>query len=272
MDSLDTIALVWLLIGVALFPIQLFVTAPYGRHARTDWGPSISNRLGWCLMELVSLLVFAGLVVFGGGAKSLPVWIFFALWVAHYTNRSLIFPWRTKTRGKTMPLVVVASAAGFNVVNAGLNGLYLGWSGGGYSPDWLGDPRFIVGLLIFLAGAAINIWSDNRLIGLRSGTETGYVIPRGGVFDWVSCPNLMGEIVQWWGFALMCWNLPALSFAVWTTANLLPRALSPPRLVPPDISRLSARPPRRHPRPAVRGRPGALLNAENCWRAHRQQG
>jgi hypothetical protein len=24
----------------------------------------------------------------------------------------------------------------------------------------------------------------------------------------------------------MCWNLPALSFAVWTAANLIPRAIS----------------------------------------------
>jgi 3-oxo-5-alpha-steroid 4-dehydrogenase 1 len=41
----------------------------------------------------------------------------------------------------------------------------------------------------------------------------------------VSCPNHLGEIVQWFGFALMAWNLPALSFAVWTAANLIPRAV-----------------------------------------------
>jgi len=42
----------------------------------------------------------------------------------------------------------------------------------------------------------------------------------------VSCPNLFGEIVEWSGFAMMCWNLPALSFAIWTAANLIPRAIS----------------------------------------------
>jgi hypothetical protein len=36
----------------------------------------------------------------------------------------------------------------------------------------------------------------------------------------------MGEIIEWSGFALMCWNLPALSFAIWTAANLIPRAVS----------------------------------------------
>jgi hypothetical protein len=46
------------------------------------------------------------------------------------------------------------------------------------------------------------------------------------LFEWISCPNLFGEIVEWFGFALMCWSLPALSFAIWTAANLIPRALS----------------------------------------------
>jgi hypothetical protein len=226
MTALDIAAIAWTLLALALVPVQLRTTAPYGRHTRTDWGPSIPNRLGWFLMELVSLVVFAGLVLAGPGDKTAPIWVFFALWTAHYVNRSLIYPWRTRTQGKTMPLAIVGSAAAFNIVNAGLNGLYLGWSGANYPLSWLGDPRFIAGLLIFLAGAAINIWSDNRLISLRSGGQQGYTIPRGGLFERVSCPNLMGEIIQWSGFALMCWNLPALSFAVWTAANLVPRALS----------------------------------------------
>jgi len=226
MTALDIAAIVWTLLALAIVPTQLRTAAPYGRHVRTGWGPSISNQLGWCLMELVSLLVFAGLFLAGPNVKTAPMWVFFALWAAHYVNRSLIFPWRTRTRGKTIPLAIVGSAAGFNVVNAGLNGLYLGWFGAVYPTSWLGDPRFIAGLVVFAAGAAINLWSDNRLIGLRAGGGQGYTIPRGGLFDRISCPNHFGEIVQWSGFALMCWNLPALSFAVWTAANLIPRALS----------------------------------------------
>lgn len=223
---LDIAAIVWILLALAVVPMQLRVTAPYGRHARTDWGPSIPNRLGWCLMEVVSLVVLAGLFLLGPNEKTAPMWVFFALWTAHYVNRSLVFPWRTRTRGKMMPLAIVGSAAAFNIVNAGLNGLYLGWFGPVYPPDWLTDPRFLVGLAVFLAGAAINLWADNRLIGLRAGRDDGYVVPRGGLFERISCPNHFGEIVQWSGFALMCWNLPALSFAIWTAANLIPRALS----------------------------------------------
>jgi len=223
---LNIIAIAWTLLALAIVPMQFRVTAPYGRHARSDWGPTISNQVGWFLMELVSLVVFGGLFLAGPNMKTAPMWVFFALWTLHYVNRSLVFPWRTHTKGKQMPLAIVGSAAGFNVVNAGLNGLYLGWVGDAYPASWLADPRFIVGLVIFVAGAGINLWADNRLIGLRSGGHQGYSIPRGGVFEWVSCPNHMGEIIEWAGFAIMCWNFPALSFAVWTAANLIPRAVS----------------------------------------------
>lgn len=226
MTTLDIAAIVWTLLALALVPAQLRTTAPYGRHARSDWGPVIPNQLGWCLMELVSLVVFAGLFLAGPNLKTAPMWVFFALWTAHYVNRSLVFPWRTHTQGKTMPVAIVGSAAAFNIVNAGLNGLYLGWFGAVYPATWVMDPRFVAGLVVFGIGAAINISSDNRLIGLRAHGRQGYSIPRGGLFEWISCPNLLGEIVQWSGFALMCWNLPALSFAVWTAANLVPRALS----------------------------------------------
>jgi len=220
----NLIALGWIALALLLFPVQLFVTAPYGRHAAPGWGPRLPNRLGWFLMEFVSLGTFAGLFLTGTAAKTAPAWIFFAAYAAHYIHRSLIFPWLTHTRGKTIPLAIVLGAVFFNTVNGGLNGYYLGTLGA-YSDRWLADPRFVAGLAIFIAGAAVNISSDYTLIGLRKGA-TDYAIPRGRLFERISCPNHFGEIVQWSGFALMCWNLAALSFAVWTASNLIPRALS----------------------------------------------
>ncbi len=217
--------LTWIGVALLLFPIQLFVAAPYGRHAHDGLGPQVPNRLGWVVMELVSLLVFGGLFLSGPTQKTAPMWVFFAAWMAHYTNRSLIYPFRTRTRGKTMPIVIAVSAIVFNVVNGGLNGYYLGGLSDPYPLSWFLDPRFIAGAALFAAGAATNIWADSRLIALRS-TDRAYAIPHGGLFEYVSCPNLFGEIVEWSGFALMCWNLSALSFAVWTAANLVPRALS----------------------------------------------
>ena len=56
----QTIALSWLVIGLLVFIVLLNISAPYGRHNRSGWGPQIDNKLGWILMELVILLVLCG--------------------------------------------------------------------------------------------------------------------------------------------------------------------------------------------------------------------
>ena len=71
----------------------------------------------------------------------------------------------------------------------------------------------------------INISSDNILFKLRKGGEKEYTIPKKGLFRWVSCPNYLGEILEWMAFALMTWSLAGLSFMIWTMANLVPRAI-----------------------------------------------
>lgn len=223
--SFNLLIWIWIALAVVLFPLQLFVTAPYGRHVSDRWGPRVDNRLGWIVMEAVSPAIFAASFLWGGVPGESVVWLFFALWIAHYVHRSFVFPLRTRTSGKQIPIVIVVFAIMFNAMNGWTNGTYLGSAWGDYS-GWFSDPRLWIGLAIFALGAWINITSDNHLIGLRRGSGDGYSIPHGGWFERVSCPNHLGEIIQWTGFAIMCWNLPALAFAIWTAANLIPRAIS----------------------------------------------
>jgi steroid 5-alpha reductase family enzyme len=85
---------------------------------------------------------------------------------------------------------------------------------------------FIIGAILFIGGMALNWKSDYYLIRLRGKGETGYKIPQSGFFKMVASPNLLGEIIEWGGFALLTWSLPALAFFVWTCANLIPRAVA----------------------------------------------
>lgn len=225
MPTWFTIALaIWTAIAVFTFFYLFKTIAPFGRHTRRTFGPLIPNRLGWILMESPAVWLMILLVLTGPAPKSIAVWVILALFELHYVHRTLIFPFRTRTSGKKMPVAIAASAFSFQLINVGFNGYYLGWFGEIYSDAWLTDPRFICGTAIFLTGWCINYWADTRLIHLRKPGETGYKIPRGGLFEQVSCPNFTGEVLEWAGFALLCWNLPALSFFIWSAANLLPRA------------------------------------------------
>jgi len=137
----------------------------------------------------------------------------------------LIFPFRIRTEGKKIPILIVCSAIIFNFCNGFLNGYFLGNFGSNFDASYLFSPGFLFGFAIFVAGFVINNHSDAILISLRRPGETGYKIPTGGLFKYVSCPNHFGEIVEWLGFAVMVGSMPAWSFAIWTFCNLVPRAL-----------------------------------------------
>ena len=226
LETLNWICYAWIAIAVLVFVTMFFITAPFGRHTSDKWGMMINNKLGWIIMEFPSLAIMVYFLFFGSHSFDSFVWILFALWIMHYTNRTMIYPFRIKPTPKKMPVFIVMSAIFFNLINAGLNGYYLAELAPSISYDasWLSSPHFIIGIILFFTGMLINLKSDNVLIQLRGKGETGYKIPHGFLFRHVSSPNLFGEIIEWSGFALMAWNLPALTFMVWTFANLVPRA------------------------------------------------
>jgi len=215
----------WLAMAGGVFVLLLFVNAPYGRHFSARWGPSIPNRLGWLLMEAVSVLVFAACFVTATNS-GITLSIFFLMWQAHYIHRAFIYPFTLKNNGLRMPLAVTGMGIVFNTINSYLNGRHLFTFSAGYDIDWLSDPRFVIGLSLFGAGFAINRLADGALVKLRNGDRSGYYIPKGGLFSLVSCPNYLGEIMIWTGWAVATWSLPGLAFAVWTVANLAPRAVA----------------------------------------------
>ena len=221
-DPFQLVCVVWIVLAIATWAVLQRVAAPFGRHTSTRWGPTVDTRAGWIAMELPSLAIMASF--FLAVPLSGYAWVLFALWLAHYANRTLVYPFRIRPAATRMPIVIVLSAVLFNVVNAGLNGYYLAMHADDYDAEWLRTPHFWTGLALFAGGAYINLRSDAMLISLRSESEREYRIPRGFLFEYVSSPNLFGEIIEWAGFAVMAWNLPALSFFVWTCANLLPRA------------------------------------------------
>ena len=114
----------------------------------------------------------------------------------------------------------------FNVLNAFMQG---GWifyvsAPDRYPTEWLMSPQFICGVILFLIGMTVNIHSDNIIRNLRKPGDKRHYLPRGGMFKYVSSANYFGEFIEWCGFAILTWSWAGAVFALWTFANLAPRA------------------------------------------------
>lgn len=218
--------ILWLGIALVSFFVLFKIPAPYGRYTPSGLMSSIDSRLAWMIMESPAVFIFAASFLLGSYTESLTAIAFLVMWESHYIHRSFIYPFKMRIKNKRMPLAIFLLAFFFNIVNGALNGGYVFTMSGGYPNEWLTDPRFVIGFILFVSGFFVNLSSDQILRNLRAPGETGYKIPKGGLFQWVSCPNYLGEIVEWVGWAIATWSIAGLAFALWTAANLIPRALS----------------------------------------------
>lgn len=212
--------------GAVSFLVLLFISAPYGRHAREGWGPVIAARTAWVLMEAPSPIGCA-LVFFmhGGHTRFVPT-LLVSYFLVHYVDRAFLYPFRMKADGKTKPLFTVVLALVFNCCNGALIGYALAVLSPHLTSAWLVDPRFLVGTALFVFGFFANRKSDAIVLALRAPGETGYKIPRGFLFEYVSAPNYFAEILEWTGFAIATWSTAGAAFAFFTFTNLAPRAFS----------------------------------------------
>lgn len=218
--------LCWGLIGLAAvtFVVLLVIDAPYGRHDRKGWGPTMPTRWMWVLMEAPASLGFLLVYVLGQHRLELVPLLLLLLWQLHYFDRAFLYPFRIRATGKRTPILVATLGMLFQSWNGYINARSLSELTD-YASSWLYDPRFLIGLTMFFAGRHMNRASDATLIALRKSSDD-YHIPEGGMFRLVSCPNYLGEIIEWIGWAVMTWSLAGVAFALYTAGNLVPRALA----------------------------------------------
>lgn len=225
-EVFNTVLSVMALSAVVVFLCLLKVEAGYGVAYTKKWGPAVNNKLGWILMEAPVFFAMLWLWLSSDRRGDVVLVVMVLLFLFHYFQRSFVFPFLIKGKS-VMPLSVILMGVTFNTLNAYMIGGWLFYVSpvdyyGGVS--WLMSPMFIVGCVIFFVGMAINWHSDYIIRHLRKPGDTGHYIPRGGMFRYVTSANYFGEFLEWCGFALLTFSAAGAVFALWTFANLAPRA------------------------------------------------
>jgi len=208
--------------------VSIFMPAPYGRYSGRQSRFAVNATVAWIIQECPAFFVPLVLIVQtpcsmireNDGNK-----IALLFFMAHYFNRSFIFPFRV-INSKPVPIFSCLMAFLFSLYNGLLQGMFLA---NFYA---IKTTSFTVyGMGIFMTGMAINIYYDGVLIGLRKSPckktegKSEYKIPRGGLFELISGANYFGEIVEWWGMFVITNGLPQLTFAVFSTLFLGLRAI-----------------------------------------------
>ena len=212
-------------IAVVVFVALFFVDAGYGKFYTPKWGPTLDNHLGWFLMEVPVFLAMLLLWWFSDRRTDGVRMVFLVLFELHYFHRSFIFPWKIRGRSR-MPLSIILMGAVFNTLNAFMQGGWIFYVSPAdyYGTDWLTGLPFLLGAAVFLCGMGINLQSDAIIRNLRRPGDTAHYLPKGGLFRYVTSANYFGEFVEWVGFAILTWSWAGAVFALWTFANLAPRA------------------------------------------------
>lgn len=212
-------------LAVIVFVALHRVNAGYGMMGGRNWGPGVNNRFGWFLMELPAFACMAVIWALSPRGGDPAPCVMAALFELHYFQRTFIFPFLIRGKNR-MPWAIIVMGMVFNAINAYMIGGWLFYLSPAdlYTPSWLLSPLFFLGTFIFLAGMAINLHSDHVIRNLRAPGDSRHYIPSKGLYRYVASANYFGETVEWIGFAILSWSVAGAVFALWTFANLAPRA------------------------------------------------
>jgi 3-oxo-5-alpha-steroid 4-dehydrogenase 1 len=228
-STYDTALLVAYITALLAFIGSLVVIAPYGRFG-TKSGLELNPKLGWWLMEIMATVSF--LVSYPQGPNALkPVPMIFAvLFLIHYANRGWYFPFSLRVdpgAKASFSIVVVVSGLFVTSLHGYLNAMwyskycsYLDW-------DWLLSPTCLFGLALYEISFWSTIWSESIIRSLRDKTPSGprYQIPRGFLFEYITSPQYLTELLGFAGWAIMTWSPAGLFIFLISAANLVPRAV-----------------------------------------------
>ena len=213
------------LIAVTNFAVQLCRPAPYGKHAEGNGRCPVYVRFINFFSNFVPGFVIFTTTYFLSGQNYLGIvnLVLYSLFTIHYLCRGIVSPLAFRYSHSKVTVWIPITTTILNLV---YHFTIADFSGSAfYCSGYYYDPRFIVGVLLFVIGFLINWTADIQLIRLRkSRRDKDYLLPEGPLFSLISCPNYFGEGLEWMGWAIASWSLPGLVWWLYVESTLIPRA------------------------------------------------
>lgn len=213
-----------LIIAVVSFFAQFWRPLPYGKHSDASGVCTLPLRPAYMIMHIAPGFVVFTITYFTGLHFDSPLNItLYIAFVVHYLSRGLVTPLVSRYSDSKVSIWVPVQILFMNTFFHYVNAEFIGSAD--YCKGYFYDPRFIVGAILFVVGFAVNRISDVQVVFLRkSRKDTSYFIPRGFLYNAISCPNYFGEGLQWLGWAVMTWSLAGFVWWLYMESVFIPRA------------------------------------------------
>ena len=231
--------LTFLISDVPIFLCLLFIKAYYGKFFNSNSEesnfiqkllrkifPVIPSRISWIVQECPCVFITIFYLIKAHSDITLRRILVIAPFLIHYIHRTFIFPFVIHS-SKNNPLEITLMAFTFCFFNAIMINRSIFYYTNYDHDFWI---YYIYGLITFICGMYINIFSDYSMIKQRNAKKeqeggSKYIIPKGFMYELISCPNYFGELTEWLGFFVLSNTFSGLVFFVSTFANLFPRAI-----------------------------------------------
>jgi len=164
-----------------------------------------------------TIFYFQPSIIYGAHSTSFAQQLAFGCFAAHFLKRELETLFVHRFSHGTMPLSNLFKNSsyywGFAILVAYFVNHPL------YTPA---NPLFIlIGFVIFVINEIGNLITHIILMNLRPPGTKERRIPRTFLFEYVSCPNYLCEILAWIGFSIMTQSLAAYLFTLFGAAQML---------------------------------------------------
>ncbi|KAM3392034.1 hypothetical protein ACQJBY_013268 [Aegilops geniculata] len=187
-------------------------------------GAQLAGRHGMLVAYAPALVAAAASFVVPGAVEGLRAELLAAALAVHFLKRVLEVLFIHRYSGN-MPLNTALTISSSYLLSA-ITMIYAQ-----HLAVELPDPTtnlLYPGMLLFAVGIAGNFYHHYLLSQLRKGgdDDKGYKIPKGGLFEFVTCPHYLFEITGFFGFAMISQTVYALTMASGTAAYLVGRSFA----------------------------------------------